>query len=163
MTYTDTTPTAAEALPKVYQAIERIGSLRFRQADTIVMHPRRAAWFGSQLSATFPLFQQGSLTQASGEQEGGFVKSFGGLRVVLDANITTELGASTDEDQVFVVYSPDLLLMEGPTVFVRFDDVLSGTLQVRLRLHSYSFFVANRQATAISRIRGTGLKAPTFA
>jgi hypothetical protein len=134
--------------------------VRFRNPDAIVMHPRRAAWLGKELSSTFPLFQQGQLTQAVGQQQGGFVETFGGLRVVLDANISTTI--ATDQDEIFVVHTPDLILMEAPAMFVRFDDVLSGTLQVRLRLHSYSFFVASRQPAAISRIRGTGMAAPTW-
>jgi hypothetical protein len=84
VTYTDGTPTAAELLPKIYDGIQKVASNRFRQPNVVVMHPRRAAWLGKELSSTFPLFQQGTLTQAIGEQDGGFTTSFGGLRVVLD-------------------------------------------------------------------------------
>ena len=52
VTYTDGTPTGAEFLPKVYNAIERIGTLRFRQADVIVFHP--AAPRGSARSSPRP-------------------------------------------------------------------------------------------------------------
>jgi HK97 family phage major capsid protein len=160
VTWTDSTPTSAEALPKIYDAIQKIASDRHRNADTILIHPRRAAWLASNLSSTFPLFQQGTLTQAVGTQNGGFPTSFGGLRVVLDANISTTI--ATDQDEMYVLHTPDLLLMEGPAMFVRFDDVLSGTLQVRLRLHGFSFFVPHRQPKAITQIRGAGLAAPTF-
>lgn len=162
VTYTDATPTGAELLPKIYNAIERIGSLRFRQADTIVLHPRRAAWLGKELSATFPLFQQGTLTQAVGQQDGGFVTSFGGLRVVIDANLSTEYGASTDEDEIYVVHTPDLILAESPLRARVFHDVLSGTLQVRLQVVAYSAFVSARQPKAITKLSGTGCKAPTW-
>jgi HK97 family phage major capsid protein len=162
VTYTDGTPTAAELVPKIYNAIERVASVRFRRADTIIVHPRRAAWLASNLSSTFPLFQLGTLMQAAGSQQAGFVDNFAGLRVIIDANISTEIGASTDEDQIFVIRAADLFLAEGPLRLRVFDDVLSGTLQVRLQVVAYSAFVSGRQPGAISRIRGTGLKAPTF-
>jgi HK97 family phage major capsid protein len=162
VTYTDATPTAAELVPKIYDAIQQVTANRFRRADTIVLHPRRAAWLASNLSSTFPLFQLGTLMQAAGSQQAGFVDNFAGLRVVIDANITTEIGASTDEDQILVFRAADLFLAEGPLRLRVFDDVLSGTLQVRLQVVAYSAFVSGRQPKAISRIRGTGLKAPTF-
>lgn len=163
VTYTDASPTTAEALPKLYDAIQKIATVRFRQADTMVIHPRRAAWFASNLSTSFPLFQLGSLNQAVGQQQGGFMSNFAGLRnIVLDANISTEYGASTDEDEIYVLYSPDLILMEGPLRTAVYEDVLSGTLQVRMQLFAYSAFISGRQPGSITKISGTGFKAPTF-
>jgi HK97 family phage major capsid protein len=162
VTYTDSTPTAAELVPKIYDGIQQIAAGRHKAPDLIVMHPRRAAWLASNLSSTFPLFQLGSYVQAAGSQEGGFVQNFAGLRVVQDANISTELGASTDEDEILIVRSADLFLMEGPLRTMVYEQTLSGTLQVRLQVFAYSAFVSGRQPKAIARIRGTGLKAPTF-
>jgi len=160
--YTDGSPTGPELLPKLYDGLQKVASTRFRNADTIVMHPRRAAWLGKELSATFPLFQQGQLTQAIGQQDGGFVQAFAGLRVVLDANISTENGASTDEDEAYIVHSPDLILAEGPLRVRVFDDVLSGTLQVRLQVVAYSALISGRQPKSICKLSGTGFKTPTF-
>ncbi len=162
VTYTDSTPTGAELLPKIYDAIQQVATNRFRNATVIVMHPRRAAWLGKELSASFPLFQQGQLTQAIGSQDQGFVTNFGGLRVVLDPNIATNYGASTNEDEIYVLAADDLILMEGPVLSVRFDQVLSANLTVRLRLHSFSFFVPHRQPKSICVISGTGLSIPSF-
>ena len=162
VSYTDATPTAAEALPRIYDGIQQVAANRHRRADTIVMHPRRGAWFATDLSSTFPLFQLGVLTQAAGTQQAGFVDNFAGLRVVLDANISTEYGASTDEDEIYIVRASDLILMEGPLRTAVYEDVLSGTLQVRLQVFAYSAFMSGRQPAAISHLSGTGLKAPTF-
>jgi hypothetical protein len=52
--------------------------------------------------------------------------------------------------------------MEGPLRARVFPDVLSGTLQVRLQVLAYSFFVGNRQPLAISQVRGSGLTTPAF-
>jgi hypothetical protein len=53
-------------------------------------------------------------------------------------------------------------LMERGPQFVRFDDVLSANLTVRLRLHSFSFFVAARQPKSIAVISGTGFAGASF-
>lgn len=160
--YTDASPTAAELVPKLYDGIQQIADGRKKKADLIVIHPRRAAWLASNLSTTFPLFQLGSYMQAAGSQDMGFVQNFAGLEVVQDSNISTEIGASTDEDEILIVRRADLFLLEGPLRTGVFEDVLSGTLQVRLQVFAYSAFISGRQPEAIARIRGTGLKAPTF-
>lgn len=162
ITYTDATPTVAELHPKVYDAIQQIADGRKANPDLIVMHPRRAAWIASGLSSTFPLFQQGQLMQAAGVQDGGFLQSFAGLRVVIDSNIATNRGAGTNEDEIYVVRSSDLILAEQPLRVRALEQTLANTLQVKLQAFSYSAFVSGRQPEAIAAISGTGLAAPTF-
>lgn len=159
--YADASPTAAELHPKLYDAIQKIASVRFKQATHLIMHPRRSAWIASNLSTTFPLLQQGGLYQAVGTQDGGFAKIIAGLPVIDDANVGTLLGAGT-EDEIYAVYMPDFILMEDAPRFEVFRDVLSGTGEARLRLWAYSAWASARQAAAISVISGTGLIAPTF-
>lgn len=161
-TYTDGSPTAAEAVPKIYDAIQKVATNRHRLADLIVLHPTRAAWLASNLSSTFPLFQLGVLMQAAGSQSAGFVDNFAGLKTVLDANIATTRGAGTNEDEIYVVRSTDLILMEGPLRTRVHEQVLSGTLQVRLQVLAYSAFISGRYPSAITKISGTGLAAPSF-
>jgi hypothetical protein len=160
---TFTTPvTAAACVPKVYDAIQQIESNRYTQADLIIMHPRRAAWLASNLSSTFPLFQLGTLTQASGTQDVGMTTSLGGLKVIRDANVRTQDGAATNQDEIYVVSSPDLILWEGPLQARVMPEVGSGTLTVRLQLFAYSAFASGRQPKAISVISGAGLVTPAF-
>lgn len=162
--YTDASPTAAELTPKVYSAISTVLTNRKAGATHIVMHPRRAAFLASNLSSTFPLFQQGQLNQAAGQQDNGFLTTFAGLPVVLDSNIgiTYSDGGSTNEDEIYIVRAADLRLMEGPLRARVLDDVLSGTLQVRLQLFAYSFFVSGRYPTGICKVYGSGLATPSF-
>lgn len=160
VTYTEASPTVAAFHAKLYDAIQQVSSNRHRRADTLIMHPRRAAWAASALSSTFPLYQLGNLMQAAGTQSEGFVGNIGGLRVIEDANISTTI--NTNRDEVYAIRSSDLFLAEGPLRIRVFDDVLSGTLQVRLQVVAYSAFVSGRQPKAISQIRGTGLAAPAF-
>lgn len=161
-TYTDGSPTAAELLPKIYDAIQLILSNRFLPPTHIVMHPRRAAWMASGLSSTFPLFQQGGLFQAAGTQDGGVTGTIAGLPVVLDANIGTTYGTGTNEDEIYVVRAADMPLMEGPIRTRVMEQVLSGDLAVRLQLFNYSAFASERYAKSIAKISGTGLVTPSF-
>lgn len=154
--------TAAAAVPKVYDAIQQIESNRFTQADMIIMHPRRSAWLASNLSSTFPLFQLGTLTQASGTQDVGMATSIGGLKVIRDGNVRTQDGAATNQDEIYVVSSSDLILWEGPLQARVLPEVGSGTLTVRLQLFAYSAFASGRQPKAISVISGAGLVLPAF-
>ncbi len=71
-----------------------------------------------------PAVPTGNVDAGGRHAGGGFPTSFGGLRVVLDANISTTI--ATTQDEIYVVHTPDLILMEGPAQFVRFDDVLTG-------------------------------------
>lgn len=162
VTYTDGSPTGAELLPKMYDAVNQILSNRYLPPTHWIMHPRRAAWLASTLSSTFPLFQQGGLYRGVGEQDGGVVGTIAGYPVVVDASVGTTYGSSTNEDEIYLVRADDMPLMEGPIVTRVMDQVLSGTLEIRLQLFNYSAFASERYPKAIAKISGTGLAAPSF-
>lgn len=163
-TYTDASPTAAETVPPIFEAISELYSTRFRPADLIVLHPRRAAWLAGTLSTSASLFQLGNLNfGAVGQSGDGFVNNFAGLKVVIDANVTTTNGASTNEDQIIVLHSPDLILWESGLRAEVFRETLSAEGTVRLRLYAYSAFASERYPSGISVVSGTGLVTPTFA
>jgi HK97 family phage major capsid protein len=162
VTFTTGSPTAALTVPKVYDAVQQIYTNRKAAADTIIMHPRRAAYLASNLSSTFPLFQQGQLMQANGTQDQGFVNGFAGLRNVIDSNVRTTDGASTNQDEMYAIRAADMILWEGPLQTAVYPEVGSGTLTVRLQLWAYSAFAAGRFPKSISIISGTGLTSPSF-
>ena len=162
VTYTDASPTAAELVPKIYDAIQKVQTTRHMPADTIIMHPRRAAWLASNLSSTFPLFQLGTLTQAAGTQDNGMLRSFSGLRVVLDSNVGATYGDATNQDEIYVLRAADMVLAEGPIVSRVLSEVGSGTLTVRLQVYGFSLFFGGRFPSSITVVSGTGLVAPTF-
>lgn len=163
-TYTAATPVVTGLHPKIYDLIQQIADGRKANPDLIVMHPRRAAWIASALSSTFPLFQQGQLMQAGGVQDGGFLQSFAGLRVVIDSNIATNysVGGNTNEDEIYVVRSQDLILAEQPLRVRALEQTLANTLQVKLQVFAYSAFMSGRQPEAIGKLAGSGLAAPSF-
>jgi HK97 family phage major capsid protein len=162
ITFTSGAPTAALTVPPIYNGIQQIASNRFLPADLIVLHPRRAAFLASNLSSTFPLFQLGNLVQAAGSQDQGMVQNFSGLQVLLDANVRTTDGVSTNQDEMYIVRSQDFVLWEGELQTRVMTEVLSNTLTVRLQLWAYSAFASGRFPKSISIVSGTGLTAPTF-
>lgn len=154
--------TAANHVPPLYNAIQLVATNRFMPADLIVWHPRRGAFLASNLSSTFPLFQLGNLYQAAGTQNNGFVGNFAGMNVCQDANVRTTDGGTTNQDEIYVVRSQDLILWEGELQARVMEQVLSSTLTVRLQLYAYSAFASGRFPKSITIISGLGLAAPTF-
>lgn len=166
VTYTDASPTVAELLPKLYDAIQQNWDGRKGETapDTIVYHPRRAAWMASSLSSTFPLFPQaGAGTQALGSQNRGLLQSPLGLNEIVSPHVGTTYGAGTNEDEIYILNSADLIWMEGPLMARVFEDVGSGTGAIRFQVFGHSAFLSNLYPEAIAVISGTGLAAPSFA
>lgn len=172
VTYTDATPTVAEAFPKVADAIQQVNSGRYFPADAIVMHPRRWGWFTAAVDTTNrPLVVPNSNApwNAVGVGDpagyGGPVGTLFGLPVYTDANIPTNLGAGNNEDRILVVRSQDLILWEegsGAPRQLRFEETLGGNLTVKLVVYGFSAFTAGRYPEAVAVISGTGLVTPTF-
>lgn len=161
-TYTSSTPTGAELLPKIYDAIQKVASNRYIYPTHIIMHPRRAAAIAAASSANVPLLQQGGLFRAFGEQDHGAIGTIAGLPVLVDPNITTTSGTGTNQDEIYVVYVPDMVLMEGDLRTRVLDAPLSSTLEVRLQVFSYSAAALGRYPAGVTKISGTGLVTPTF-
>jgi HK97 family phage major capsid protein len=171
VTYTDASPTVAEAWPKIADAVQQVASARYAGPSAIVMHPRRWGWFLSATDTTgrpFVVPNGNGPSNAAGVAEGegyGSVGTLMGLPVATDANVPTNLGGGTNEDRIIVVQGAELLLMEegdGAPLQLRFDDVLSSSLGVRLVAFGYSAFASGRQPKAISVISGSGVITPTF-
>ena len=159
-------PTVALAYPKVADAIQRVQSLRFLPPDMIVMHPRRWGWFlaavdssGRPLAAAYGA--QNSVARPDDVLAEGVVGELQGLRVVVDPSIPTTL--NTNQDPIIVCRSSDLYLFEDPAPTIRvFEEVLSGTLAVRIQCYGYFAFSGERYPKATAVISGTGLAPPTF-
>jgi len=154
---------ADDLLGKIYDAISQVSTLAPGYvANAVVLHPRRAAWMGSHRDALQNLLQQGQLPVAAGTQDNGQAGTVAGLRVIIDPNIATNQGTGTNEDDVYVVASEELMLAESPLQTRVLHEVLSGTLQVRIQAFGYSAFASSRRPKIVARISGAGLATPTF-
>lgn len=174
ITYTDATPTIPELWPKLADAAGKVMGQRFTGPTAFAMRSDLWAWILAEKdTAGRPLVEPGTvavnpIAVASTRPVDYTVTAVGslfGVPVVLDNNIPNTLGAGTNETRIIAADFRDLILMEDDSaapVQLRFDDVLSGTLQVRLLAYGYSAFAAGRQPKAISVIGGTGLIVPAL-
>ena len=86
-----------------------------------------------------------------------------GTPVVTDANIGITYGASTNEDEIYVVAPEECHLWEDPSspMFIRAETNPKG-LQLDFVLYGYYAFYLDRYAGGHQKIAGTGLVTPTF-
>ena len=157
--------TAASLISSIHNAIGKINSARYAPADLIVMHPRRWAWLCAQSdTAGRPLVQidgPGFNAQGNGVASGyGQVGSIAGIRVITDASVPVNLGASTDEDRIIVTRAQDVYHMEAANapVGLELEEVLADQLSVRLVAFGYSAFTAGRTPVSTCVVTGTGFK-----
>jgi HK97 family phage major capsid protein len=163
VTYTSGSPTGKAILKAIANAAQKVESTRLLPAQKVAMHPRRLYDLLSQFDSDSPVVPQGSTTgRAVAVANGGSLSLFGDLDAVKDPNLPVTNGSGTNEDKIVVYRADDLLLMESPLRMFRFEQVLSGTLQVRLQMFNYSAFIPNRWTSSVCVISGTGLVTPTF-
>jgi hypothetical protein len=172
VTYTDTTPTAAELYPKILNALANSEAALLGQAapSHAVMNPRRWYWLQSQVGSTWPMVTNpGIATQAVAANYGiGYDKGIRGVLpngtlVVADANVATTLGGGT-EDEIYIVAADECHLFEdaGGPVFIRAEQAAAANLGVLLVVYGYFAYTHNRFTNGQSKISGSGLAAPTF-
>lgn len=171
--YTDATPTAPELYPKLLAAPAAVEAALLDQAanDTVaVMHSRRWYWLQSQLTSTWPMFgQPGVAPQLSGvnyaEKYGSGFRGVlpSGAPVVVDNNIATNLGAGTNEDEIYFASPSECHLWEDPSapMLIRAEQTKAANLQILLVVYGYFAYTHARRPHA-QKIAGTGLVTPTF-
>ncbi|HZQ33719.1 MAG TPA: phage major capsid protein [Mycobacterium sp.] len=174
VTFTSASPAVASSTTansfysKVFGAASAIETARFMPPDTIWMHPRRWNWILASVDANSrPLVVPlGAAFNPVGETgpdvAQGVVGYFGGLQVITDPNIPTNLGAGTNQDPVFVGIRGDLRLYEGALRLETFREPYADSAGVLFRALAYSAQIVSRYTTSVAVINGTGLVAPTF-
>ena len=174
ITYTDGSPTAAELYPKLLAGPAAVEAALLDQAvgDTVaLMHSRRWYWLQSQLTSTWPMFgQPGGVSAQQGGVDYGKVYGSGfrgilpsGVPVVVDNNIATNLGAGTNEDEIYFASRSEAHLWEDPSapMLIRTEATKAANLGVLLVVYGYFAYTFVRRAHA-QKISGTGLVTPTF-
>jgi len=173
VTYTDATPTTAELYPKVIEGLAGVESSLLDQAsgdNLAVMHSRRWYWMQNAMGTSYPLITQpGVVAQTLGanyaEAYGRGVRGIlpNGTPVIVDNNIATNLGAGTNEDEIYLVDRQECHLWEDPDapVYIRAEQPKAANLGVLLVVYGYYAFTFQRQPHA-RKISGTGLITPTF-
>jgi len=152
----------------VIAAINQWSATVGANANKIFMHPRRWGAFMGLLDSqnrplVVPAVGAGAAFNAMGtghaEGYGGPVGALGGLPVYTDANIPTNLGAGTNQDDIIVIASPAVILWEdnNAPVTLAFEQQAGTALQVQLVCYGYSAFTAGRYPAASGVVSGAGL------
>jgi len=172
VTYTATTPTTALLYSKLADAYQKVESNVFIAPTHWIMHPRRlAAILASSDTTGRPLAVPNSNGPMNAAAAGAGLPGYGnsgytilGLPVVTDANVLTNLGAATNQDEIYCVAAPEMHLWEQPgsPFALSFDATGAGSLTVKSVVYGFGAFSAERYPLAASIISGTGLVAPTF-
>ena len=171
VTYTATTGTVAGLYPKIADAIQQIQSNIYVNPNAVIMHPRRLGFLLAGVdSSNRPLIVPQAYNPMNAMGTGNGTPTYGnsgysilGLPIIVDANISTAQGASTNQDTIFVVDLNEAHLWEeaaAPT-YVTFEEP-SGKVAINIVLFGMSAFTAERYPKAIAQINGTGLATPSF-
>jgi hypothetical protein len=173
-TYDDTSPTAAKIYPKIMAAAAGVeANLLARGFPThAVMHSRRWYYLASQMVSSWPFINSAGIpTQAAGTAAPASAYNSGvrgrlpiGLDVIVDNNIASNLGAGTNQDEIYVVPAMECHLWEDPgaPVFIRADQVAAPNLGVLLVVWEYFAYTFGRFANAMQKVSGTSLVTPSF-
>jgi HK97 family phage major capsid protein len=171
VTYTATTGTVAGLYPKTADAIQQIQSNIYVNPNAVIMHPRRLGFLLAGVdSSNRPLIVPQAYNPMNAMGTGNGTPTYGnsgysilGLPIIVDANISTGQGASTNQDTIFVVDLNETHLWEeaaAPT-YVTFEEP-SGKVAINIVLFGMSAFTAERYPKAVAQINGTGLATPSF-
>lgn len=173
-TYTDASPTASKLWPKMQGAASTVEATLLNRgfATHAVMHSLRWNWLASQTDSTRPFVSaDGMPVQTNGmvltNEYGPAVRAklSSGLLVVVDNNIATNLGAGTNEDEIYVVPQCECHLWEDPAapMFIRAEQPAAASLGVLLVAYAYFGYTFQRYSSgAMAKVSGTGLITPTF-
>lgn len=171
--YVTTPPTIATLYPKILGATADVEAALLAQAvpSNVIMHSRRWYWMQSQLTSTWPLIgnpnwgdQAGGQATNAGYNQGSRGVLPSGVGVVVDNNVTTALGAGTNQDEIYVVARDECHLWESPDapIYIRAEQPKAASLGVLLVIYGYFAYTLRRYASAIGSVGGTGLVSPVF-
>jgi hypothetical protein len=171
--YTDASPTAAELYPKILQGLSGVEAALLDMAsgeNLAVMHSRRWYWLQNALVSTWPLVSQPGIAAQMGATNlatayGSGVRGVlpNGTPVVVDNNIATNLGAGTNEDEIYLVDRNECHLWEDPNapLYIRAEQTKAASLGVLMVVYGYFSYTHSRYSHS-QKIGGTGLVTPAF-
>jgi HK97 family phage major capsid protein len=165
ITYTNASPTTALLGQYVQQGIDAVTGTNYTKPNAIIMRPDR---WGRMLaygdSAGRPLVLPNpnygpfnTLGAANGQTVQGYAGEYRGLPVFLDPLIPNNLGAGTNQDEVFILDATQINLYESAPTVETFDATYANQMSMFLRIYEYYGLIANRLPKAISLISGTGM------
>jgi len=170
-TNTPDVPFAIDVYPFIGQAKSAVFKSIFRSADVIIMTPDRWAWMevgadknGRPLVVPSDNGPWNTIGTVTGQMRNGPtpVGKMFGLPVFVDAQLPTNGGDGTNQDDILVLSSQDLILWESAPVARALPQTLGDQLSILLQTYEYYAYMPDRLPGAISDVNGTDLVTPTF-
>ena len=157
--YTSASPKAVEMYPKLGEVFGYVSDHRKLRAEAWIMRGGRWAWLATGEDEQKRPLAVPIDVQSPTPPLGPIGTLLGNTPVYLSESIPVNLGTGKNQDAVLALRPSDFYLWETrqPTLDV-FTEVLSGSLEARLRLYDYSAFIGNRYPTGIAALTGIGLK-----
>jgi hypothetical protein len=148
ISYTDASPTVPELLSKIWAAYEALAGPNgygiARPEDyVVVMHPRRLAFL------------------AAGSTQAAVTDLLPGS-VVVSAALRANLGASTNEDEIFVIAKSMCFIAADPPRIEVHEEIGSATSTVRIAARQAMAAMFGLAPNSAARISGTGLTPPSL-
>ncbi len=168
-TWTQAAPTAALFYSQLAKLQGAINASRYASPDTVVMHPRRWAWFASFTDSTGrPLVVPSaggfnSMANPGASVAAGHVGSVLGMDVFTDPNVPVNLGAGANQDVVAMFVADDVWMWESELKAEAFTQPFADSLGVLYRCYNYAAMIPDRYLATLGRLEGTGLVTPVFA
>ncbi|MFD9706204.1 phage major capsid protein [Lentzea sp. NPDC059081] len=173
VTYTDASPTVEELYPKIIEGLAGVEGALLDMAsgeNIAVMHSRRWYHLQNAMSTKWPIISQPGIVEKTiganyAERYGSGVRGVlpNGTPVIVDNNIATNLGAGTNEDEIYLGDKNEFHLWEDPNapLLIRAEQAKAASLGILLVVYGYYAFTHQRYAHA-RKISGTGLVTPTY-
>ncbi|MBW8701880.1 hypothetical protein MBT84_19930 [Streptomyces sp. MBT84] len=173
ITYSGAPAKVVEVYPQVVAGLSGVESAMLDQAsgeNIVVMHSRRWYWLQNGLSSTWPLISQPGIAAQMGGTNLGASYGSGvrgvlpnGTPVIVDNNVVTNLGAGTNQDEIYVADRNECHLWEDPSapMYIRAEQPAAASLGVLMVVYGYAAYTHSRYAHA-QKITGVGLITPAF-
>jgi HK97 family phage major capsid protein len=168
-TWTQASPTPAGFYGQTGSLLQKFLAARLMAPTCWVMHPRRWYWLESSSdTSNRPLVvPNGNAYNPIATENGvvafGLVGTFHNLPVYIDPLVPTNVGAGTNQDNVYLLKTDDLVLFESTPQVEVFRQTYADSLGILFRLYAYVATILNRHPESIGVLTGTGLVPPTFA
>lgn len=173
ITYSGSPAKVVEVYPQVVAGLAGVESAMLDMAsgeNIVVMHSRRWYWMQNGLSATWPLISQPGIAAQMGGNNLGASYGSGvrgvlpnGTPVIVDNNVVTNLGAATNQDEIYVADRNECHLWEDPNapMYIRAEQPALASLGVLMVVYGYAAYTHSRYAQA-QKVTGVGLITPAF-
>lgn len=173
VTYTDASPSVPNLYPWILNGTTDVETALLGQGrpDYAIMHPRRWGWIQSAVGSTWPAFGQPGINMYNmGTNNAGMYGSGSrgmlpnGLQVIVDNNVPTNLGGSTNQDEIYIVPSVECHLWEEPDqpIYIRAEQPSAANLGILMVVYGYFAYTYSRYTNGTAKLSGTGLVTPTF-